>query len=113
MVFPAISKAHMQFVRAQSATDLARTACALERYRLAHGQYPNLLDELVPQFIEKLPHDVVGGGPLKYHRSSDTQFVLYSVGWNEADDGGTVALKKDGGVDWEKGDWVWRYPPSR
>jgi hypothetical protein len=89
---------------------LARTAVALERYRLAHGEYPETLDALAPQFIEKVPHDVVGGQPLHYRRTPDGQFVLYSVGWNETDDDGEVVLKKDGAVDISNGDWVWRYP---
>ena len=54
----------------------------------------------------------IGGQPLKYHRQTDGRFVLYSVGWNETDEGGKVVL--GGGttpaVDLEKGDWVWEYP---
>jgi hypothetical protein len=35
--------------------------------------------------------------------------VLYSVGWNEIDDGGVVATNQSGqGVEPEHGDWVWR-----
>jgi hypothetical protein len=91
--------------------DLARTAIALERYRLAHGEYPETLDALAPQFIAKLPHDVINGQPLHYRREASGQFVLYSVGWNETDDGGGVGLtEKTGSVDTRKGDWVWRYP---
>ena len=111
-VFPAIGRIAEKFARAQSALDLARVACALERYRLARGRYPETLDPLVPQFLEKLPHDVITGQPLKYRLIADGQFLLYSVGWNETDDGGTVASTKDGGADWEKGDWVWRYPKT-
>jgi hypothetical protein len=101
-----------KFAYAQSATDMARVAVALERYRLAHGEYPKTLDALAPQFIEKLPHDIIGGQPLNYRRADDGQFVLYSVGWNETDDGGTVALKKGSPptVNIDEGDWVWRYP---
>jgi hypothetical protein len=106
-----------KFARAQSFADLARVAIALERYRLAHGEFPESLDALAPQFMGKIPHDVIGGGPLKYRRTSDGQFVLYSVGWNETDDGGVVVLKKkslayesSSGVDTDQGDWVWRYP---
>ena len=95
---------------AQSSVDLARVACALERYRLANGQFPDTLDALAPKFIAKLPHDVINGQPLKYRRTDDGQFVLYSVGWNETDDGGTVGLTKNGDLDPNKGDWVWRYP---
>ena len=96
----------------QSSVDMARVAIALERYRLAHGDYPESLDALAPQFIAKLPHDVIGGGPLKYRRETGGQFVLYSVGWNERDDGGVVVLQKGSTptVDRDQGDWVWRYP---
>ena len=88
---------------------VARVAIALERYRLAHGEYPDSLDALAPQFMEKIPHDIINGEPLHY-RLDDARFVLYSVGWNERDDGGTVGLTKNGNVDPDKGDCVWRYP---
>jgi hypothetical protein len=94
----------------QACADLARVACALERYRLANGQFPETLDALAPKFMESLPHDLINGQPLKYRRPDDGQFVLYSVGWNETDDGGTVGLTKSGNPDWQQGDWVWRYP---
>ncbi len=112
MIFPAVGMAVFQYARAQSSVDLARTAIALERYRLAHGDYPDSLDALTPQFMEKIPHDVIGGGPLHYRLTSDGQFVLYSVGWNERDDGGVVVFSKGStkAVDINQGDWVWRYP---
>jgi hypothetical protein len=107
-----LEKAVQKFAYAQEVTDLARIACALERYHLAHGNYPETLDTLTPQFLKTVPHDVIGGQPLKYRRTEDDQFVLYSVGWNEKDDGGTVALSKgkSHSVDIRNGDWVWRYP---
>ena len=108
MLFPAISRSVIKFAHLQADVDLARTACALERYRLAHGDYPETLDALAPQFIEKLPHNVINGQPFHYRRTDDGRFVLYSVGWNEKDDGGTVALNQVGNVDPEKGDWVWK-----
>jgi hypothetical protein len=99
-----------KFALAQTTVNLARTACALERYRLAHGKYPDALDELAPQFIAKVPHDPIGGQPLHYRPTDDGQFILYSVGWNEKDDGGVVSLTKGGSPDVDNGDWVWRYP---
>lgn len=110
MVFPAIAASIKKFTTIQAQVDLARVACALERYRLAHGEYPETLDVLAPQFIAKLPHDLINGQPLHYRREADGRFVLYSVGWNETDDGGQVALRKGGVIDREKGDWVWQYP---
>jgi hypothetical protein len=62
---------------------------------------------LAPQFIAKLPHDIINGEPLHYRRRPDGQFVLYSVGWNETDEGGVVGRTRAGRADISKGDWVW------
>jgi hypothetical protein len=42
-----------------------------------------------------------------YRLTDDGGFLLYSVGWNETDDGGVTARKSDGQADIEQGDWVW------
>jgi hypothetical protein len=109
MIFPNVGRSIMRFAYAQTGVELARVACALERYRLAHNEYPATLEPLDPQYIKELPHDVINGQPLHYHRTETGSFVLYSVGWNETDDGGTIGLNKEHGLDLEKGDWVWRY----
>ena len=110
MLAPAIGSVVKKIAFAQSIIDLARVACALERYRLAHGEYPQTLDALTLQFITEVPHDIINGQPLHYRLRPDGQFILYSVGWNETDDGGQIILTKKGMVDREKGDWVWQYP---
>ena len=107
---PTMARAAQKCAAGQTYADLARGACALERYRLANGQFPETLEALAPKFLEQLPHDIINGQPLKYHRTEDGQFVLYSVGWNETDDGGQIALTKSGSYDPNHGDWVWRYP---
>jgi hypothetical protein len=113
MLVPALGAASKKYAREQISVDLARTAIALERYRLAHGQYPETLDALAPKFIAQVPHDVIGGGPLHYRREANGQFILYSVGWNETDDGGVTGYRKGGTVpDFDSGDWVWRYPKA-
>jgi hypothetical protein len=109
MTFPAYSKAVNKFVLIQSQVDLARVACALERFHLAQGNYPEILDALAPQFLAQLPHDLINGQPLHYRRTDDGKFVLYSIGWDEKDDGGKIFFTKSGSVDREKGDWVWKY----
>jgi hypothetical protein len=100
-----------KFAYGQTCVNLARIAIALERCRLAHGEFPESMDSLVPQFMSELPHDIINGQPLHYRRTADGQFVLYSVGWNETDDGGVVVLDKSSsqGVNLDQGDWVWRY----
>jgi hypothetical protein len=89
----------------QTAVNQASVACALERYRLALGQYPDALEALVPRFLEKLPRDLIGGQPLKYRRDTDGTFLLYSIGWNEKDDGGVPG---EGNSYITGGDWVWQ-----
>ncbi len=110
MLLPSLGIAAKKFAAGQNSVSLARVGIALERYRLAHGEYPESLDALAPQFISRLPHDVINGGPLHYRREANGRFVLYSAGWNEADDGGEVVLTRNGTVDISAGDWVWRYP---
>ncbi|MFZ2640036.1 MAG: hypothetical protein WA117_03535 [Verrucomicrobiia bacterium] len=94
--------------QAQTTVDEAALACALERCRIANGRFPDSLTALVPGFIAKLPHDIITGEPLKYRRDGDG-FVLYSVGWNEKDDGGVPAAKGDD----SQGDWVWQCPAKK
>ncbi|MDR3456008.1 MAG: hypothetical protein P4N60_01070 [Verrucomicrobiae bacterium] len=85
-----------------------QVACALERYRLKQGVYPESPGVLVPGFIAIPPHDIIGGQPLKYLRMDAGSFLLYSIGWNETDDGGMVGLNQSGQEDVRSGDWVWR-----
>jgi hypothetical protein len=108
MAIPNYTKAVQVTGYNQTLANEAQIVCALERFRLAHGEYPATLDALIPQFIEKLPHDIIGGQSLHYRRTDDGKFLLYSVGWNERDDGGKAAFNKTGGVDYGKGDWVWQ-----
>jgi hypothetical protein len=85
----------------QTLVNQALIACALERFRLAHGQYPESLDALVPQFIDKIPADVIGGQPPHYRRESNGEFILYSIGWSGRDGGGVRGKSN------AEGDWVW------
>jgi hypothetical protein len=116
---PNFTKAWQTTAHHQTLINEAQIACALERYHLAHNEYPETLDALVPQFIEKLPHDIIGGKPLHYRRTDDPpsqgsgaargKFLLYSVGWNETDDDGLdLSQTKTGSVDYSQGDWVWK-----
>jgi hypothetical protein len=108
------SKIHLKLANAQGLTDLAAVACALERWRLANSSYPNALPVLTPRFLQKIPDDLVSGEPLHYQKLEDGQFLLYSVGWNEVDDGGEIAFLASGqGTEIQEGDWVWRYPSKK
>lgn len=112
MLLPALTKTCHRFAFAQASLNLARCACALERYRLATGKYPEELSALAPRFMARVPVDPIGGQPLRYRIEPNGSFILYSIGWNATDDGGRVFSKRVRGVDLDRGDWVWRYPDS-
>jgi hypothetical protein len=97
---PNFSRAMQTAARNQAWVNNTIIACALGRYRFVHSHFPETFDELSPQFIERMPHDVVNGEPLKYRRGANGGYVLYSVGWNGKDDGGKA------GKTIEEGDWV-------
>ena len=80
---------------------LALLAMALEQFRLGNGRLPANLLALVPTYIEEVPADPFGGQPVRY-RIERPGYVLYSIGRNEADDGGTET------EDEETGDIVFR-----
>jgi hypothetical protein len=101
IAIPNFARAAMTYAHNQTMANDAQIVCALERYRLAHGEYPATLEELMPQFIDKIPFDLIGGQPPHYHRTSDGKFLLYSIGWTAKDHGGQSASKMD------EGDWVW------
>jgi hypothetical protein len=109
LLLPGLGSSARRFASGQESADLARVAIALERFRLAQGDYPGSLDALEPRFIEKSPQDIINGEPLHYRRTSDGKFLLYSVGWNETDEDGQVSSTKTGATDISKGDWVWKY----
>ena len=116
-IFPSVTlspvlNAAVTFAQSQVKLDQARIACALERYRLAHGAYPSALDDLAPNYIAQVPQDVVNGEPYRYRLQPDGTFLLYSVGWNLKDDGGTTVTSLPASADpddshQKHGDWVW------
>jgi hypothetical protein len=110
LLLPATGRVFDKSLQAQGRIDLAHTACALERYRLAHGQYPDSLEALVPAFLPKLPPDLMSRKPLVYRRDTPQSYLLYSVGRNLVDDGGKLVCNKNGVITYDQGDWVWPMP---
>ena len=104
MLLPGLGNVVKKFGKAQVGVDEAVIACALERYRIATGNFPDTTEMLAPRFLARLPNDALTGTPYKYRRET-SGFVLYSVGWNERDDNG-VAGKTF--FDEDEGDWVWQ-----
>jgi hypothetical protein len=76
----------------------AQIACALEIHHLHVGTYPEELNDL-----PGLPVDPVNNQPFHYRKKADGGYLLWSVAYNNADDGGYGM----------QGDWVWSMPGNR
>ena len=114
LFFPSLRNLFLRAGLAQTGVDEAGIACAVERYHLAKGRFPDSLDALVPRYLERIPTEVCSGQPLRYRLRDDGRFLLYSAGWNEKDDGGVVARQSNGTLqDQSRGDWVWPEYPNR
>ncbi|MEZ0275092.1 MAG: type IV pilin protein [Roseimicrobium sp.] len=111
---PAFSRFVDRATYTQCQLDRAIIACALERFRLEHGTYPNALAELARAGEKPLPLDILSGNPMGYRKTDDGRYVLWAVGFDRSDDGG-YRPKGDGRTDKPtrrnyRGDWVWTYP---
>jgi hypothetical protein len=104
LFLPTLPKVLFRGAIAQTAANEAALACALERNHLANGKYTGSLQSLVPDWMPTTPHDVVGGQAYHYNRIDADHFALYSVGWDEKDDGGQSGESLFG----HEGDWVWK-----
>ncbi len=78
---------------------MAALALAIRRYELAHGDRPERLEELAPDFLSDLPADPFAAdhSTFQYIRN-DTAPKLYSVGPNLKDDGGAREYGRQAGV---------------
>jgi hypothetical protein len=69
----------------------ARAALAVQRYRLAAGELPDTLADLVPAYLDTVPTDPFDGNELRYEKLGPG-FVVYSIGDDLRDDGGMERL---------------------
>ena len=88
LLAPAVGAVFTVTARGVAWNDAADAAIAVELYRRNYGKLPERLEELVPQFLPQVPTDPYDGQPLRYIVRED-EYLIYSVGPNRIDDGGT------------------------
>ncbi len=89
MLAPACAKVGEAWARDQVCLRCVIVLVAIERYRKAHGHWPESLKELVPQYLASVPVDVHDGQPLHFRRFAEGVMV-YSVGPDGVDNGGNL-----------------------
>lgn len=72
-------------------------ACALERYRLQHGAFPDTLDGVKSELAALKVNDPAGADQPMRYRLEPSGYLLWSVGPDQNDDGGSAGT-----------DWLWR-----
>ncbi len=75
---PALSRVAELDLRFQADIDMARTAVAIERFRLNKGTLPRDLATLAPDYLDQVPIDPFDGQPIRYRRTKPG-YRLYSV----------------------------------
>ena len=88
IMMPAIGKAVQQADLAAFTAAYTRVMLALEVHHAVHGVWPASLDELAPDILDAAPVDPITGQAFGY-RVEDDDYVLYGVGIDGVDDGGT------------------------
>jgi hypothetical protein len=86
---PAFARLAFAQLRSQVTLQTAQLGLAAERFRLAHGRWPERLDELVPEFLPAVPNDPYTGKAYVLRRRDDG-LVIYSLGPDGVDNRGTL-----------------------
>ena len=86
---PAADLATTACLRFQAVLLCAQAGVAVERYRLARGEWPRELASLVPAYLPGVATDPYHGLPLRYRRTADG-VVVYSVGPDRSDNQGNL-----------------------
>ena len=77
-----------QLARHEQLLRLLRVQLALQEARRSQGHYPATLQDLPPKILREVPTDPFDGQPLRY-RPQGNSYLLYSVGPDLKDNGGT------------------------
>ena len=88
MLVPAVTKAMLAEDRINVMQDLMTLSAALAVYRVQQGEYPESLDALAPGILQALPVDLYHGQPYVYRREGEG-YLLYTLGGNQVDEGGS------------------------
>jgi hypothetical protein len=89
LLVPATDRLLEHKCRAECALSATRLMVACQQYRHREGVFPDRLEALVPDFLPALPVDPFDGRAFRYDPSRG---IIYSVGLDLRDSGGSTAL---------------------
>jgi len=101
-LIPALGAAATAHFRLNAMLGCAEVMVAMERFRIANGHWPETLDQIPKSILPEIPLDPYSGSPIKVKRDENS-WIVYSVGPNGTDDGGTLDDRFDPKT--EDSDW--------
>lgn len=95
LTLPSVQKLFEVVDRMEAEGAGTKLLVAVERYRLKHGQYPDKAEQVAPEFVAAMPTDPFTGGAMMYKGPKAAPFeggrryLVYSVGFDQEDNGGS------------------------
>ena len=105
-LLPSLTRLSEAQARHEAVIDLIQIGILVEQYKAREGHYPDTLDDIASSLGGSVPVDPFSGKGYRYRPLGST-FLLYSIGRNRLDDGGTRDRH------YMKGDIVWREEPAK
>jgi len=70
---------------------------AAHEYQREFGEFPVLLEDLIPRYLDEIPLDEFdrSPSPIRYRRKNETEAVIWSVGDDQVDDDGRIDPNAD------------------
>jgi hypothetical protein len=89
LLLPALSSCAERAAAAEARRQGVRLAVAMCRYRAEQGQFPEKMENLVPQWMPFVPRDPFDGESMRL-KQTERGWVVYSIGPDVKDDGGAA-----------------------
>ncbi|MDQ2730644.1 MAG: type II secretion system protein GspG [Armatimonadota bacterium] len=96
VLLPVFSGGRFRWAKSEAQIVLLTTELELRAYSLDHHRYPSSLPELVPSYEPSNPTDPFALCSPLHYRSDGHSYLLYSVGPDGKDDGGTPCKPANG-----------------
>ncbi|MCK4524808.1 MAG: hypothetical protein KAU07_00005, partial [Candidatus Andersenbacteria bacterium] len=88
-----LSSVNIKKCEEDSLVSATQVLIAIKAYQNDNGDYPDSLEQLVPNYLLSVPLDYFDGSSLRYSKENK---ILYSIGRDLKDNGGSI------GEDWKK-----------
>lgn len=98
MLIPTTKMYDTTMLRQKARQSTLEVLLAAQAYRRDHAEFPQTLQQLIPVYLESIPLDPFNpaGGPLLYRRDEVSKAVVWSLGDDQGDHGGTVTSPPEG-----------------